>query len=114
VTAARLVFGLTLLINLAAVYWPSEPVPGPQVVPHLDKLGHVVVFAALVFTGRLARFPVLPLVVLVAVHAVVSEVLQHVLYTRRSGDPWDVVADWVGIAVGAALPLRRRWGIIRA
>jgi len=35
------------------------------------------------------------------VHGVVSEVVQHTLYTSRTGDPLDVLADGTGVAVGA-------------
>jgi len=38
-----------------------------------------------------------------AVHAVVSEMIQYRWYRYRTGDPADVVADWVGIAVGVLL-----------
>ena len=35
-------------------------------------------------------------------HAVVSELVQHFAYVGRTGDPVDVLADWVGVAVGVA------------
>jgi uncharacterized membrane protein YgdD (TMEM256/DUF423 family) len=38
-----------------------------------------------------------------AAHAVASEMIQHLWYRYRTGDPLDVVADWVGIAVGLLL-----------
>jgi hypothetical protein len=38
-----------------------------------------------------------------AAHAVVSEVVQHLWYRHRTGDPLDVAADWAGIAVGVLL-----------
>ena len=38
-----------------------------------------------------------------AAHAVVSELIQHVWYQHRTGDPLDVVADWIGIAAGVVL-----------
>ena len=37
------------------------------------------------------------------VQAVGSEVLQGALLPNRSGDPWDVVADLVGVAAGLAV-----------
>jgi hypothetical protein len=37
------------------------------------------------------------------VHAVVSELIQHVWYQHRTGDLLDVVADWVGIAAAVVL-----------
>jgi hypothetical protein len=50
--------------------------------------------------GRRTSFLV---VAIFAAHAVVSEVIQHVWYRYRTGDPLDVLADWVGIAVGFLL-----------
>jgi hypothetical protein len=35
-----------------------------------------------------------------AVHAVLSEVVQGSLYRYRTGDPYDVLADWVGLGLG--------------
>jgi hypothetical protein len=50
--------------------------------------------------GRRTSFLV---VAIFAAHAVVSEVIQHVWYRYRTGDPLDVLADWVGITVGFLL-----------
>ena len=36
-------------------------------------------------------------------HAVASELIQHVWYRYRTGDPLDVIADWIGIAAGVVL-----------
>jgi VanZ family protein len=38
-----------------------------------------------------------------AAHGVVSELVQHLFYTTRSGDPFDVLADWTGTALGAVV-----------
>jgi hypothetical protein len=46
------------------------------------------------------------LVGLLVVHAVSSELIQHWLLANRSGDPADVAADLVGIAVGLLIGLR--------
>lgn len=76
-------------------------VPGPAGVPGLDKIGHALLFgipAALAWALRA------PWVVLLLVgHALVSEPLQHHLVPGRMMDPWDAVADLVGIALGVAL-----------
>ena len=50
--------------------------------------------------GRCARCALAVLVF--AIHAPVSELVQHFLLPGRSGDGWDVVLDLVGVAVGAA------------
>jgi len=53
---------------------------------------------------RLPRPPAQAVVVgIFAAHAVVSELIQHVWYRHRTGDPLDVLADWVGIAAGVLL-----------
>ena len=39
---------------------------------------------------------------LFAIHGPVSEVVQHLLLPRRSGDPYDLIADVVGIGLGVA------------
>ena len=37
---------------------------------------------------------------LFVVHGVISELIQHLFYPNRAGDPLDVLADWSGIVVG--------------
>ena len=53
------------------------------------------------------------LVGLLALHAPVSELVQHFLLPNRSGDPWDAVADLGGVVLGVTLAVvgrrRRRW-----
>ena len=62
--------------------------------------------------GRLLGARAVGLVVaLFVLHAGVSEVVQGELYTTRSGDPLDALADVVGTALGLAayvLLVRRR------
>jgi VanZ family protein len=52
-------------------------------------------------------------VLLFAIHAPVSELVQHFLLPGRSGDVWDAVLDLVGVALGAAALVvgarLRRW-----
>jgi VanZ family protein len=52
-------------------------------------------------------------VLIFAVHAPLSELVQHYALPGRTGDVWDAVLDLVGVAVGAAaLVVRgrpRRW-----
>ena len=55
--------------------------------------------------------------VVFAVHAPLSEVIQHVVLPGRSGDVWDAVVDLAGVGLGAAVlglvgvvgARRRRW-----
>lgn len=88
-----------LLLQLVVLYAPSAP-GGPSVA-HADKLVHATVFALPVLLLLLARLPWLPVVALVGAHAPVSEVVQARLLSARAGDPWDAVADLVGVGLGA-------------
>ena len=101
---------VALLVQFAVVYAPSAG--GAPAVPHLDKLVHASVFALPVLFGLLARLPLAPVVGLMALHAPVSEVVQGTLLSQRSGDPWDAVADLVGVVLGAvvATAVLRRGG----
>jgi hypothetical protein len=66
--------------------------------------------------GRaLPRTALVVVAAIFAAHAVVSELIQHTFYRTRTGDPRDVLADGVGVAVGVgAFQLARRWSDGRA
>ncbi len=102
----RLAFLASVAANLVALYWPRPVSEGG--IPHVDKLGHVLVFAAVAWTGLRAGVPARALLPLLAGHAVLSEVAQATVLTRRSGDLADVAADLAGILVGM-LPARASW-----
>lgn len=103
-----------VLVHLYGLYRPTGPPPSLW-FPHSDKVQHALGFAAPVALILLARLParrdlgaarelrgrfVAVVVVVFALHAVVSEVIQHLAYVHRTGDPVDVLADWVGVAAG--------------
>lgn len=96
----------TVALQLAVLYWPRPPSVPSGGLP-LDKVAHVVVFAlpvvALVAVGASRRWVAAAMVV----HAAASELVQHTLLARRSGDPGDVAADLVGVALGVLVA--RRW-----
>ena len=114
-------------LQLWGLYRVTGP-PSPGWFPAADKAEHLIGFAAPVLlflltvelgarhrTGRPAgRGAVLAIVSGFAAHGVVSEVVQHVAYRTRTGDPLDTVADWAGVAVGwavfAGLVRRHRLG----
>lgn len=101
-------FAAAVAAQFVVLYAPSAP--GAPVFAGFDKLVHAAVFAAPVVLGLLAGMPAGPLVVLVALHAPVSEVVQHEVLPGRSGDLFDLVADLTGVALGVliTLGLRRR------
>lgn len=94
-------FALAVIVQLLALYWPNPPQGGGA--PGLDKVVHVGVFLAPALLGLLAGLRPVVLAPLLIAHAVASELVQHFLLPGRAGDPWDAVADIVGVAVGLAL-----------
>lgn len=101
----RAVFAIAIIVNLVLLYWPRVDTPGTG-VPHLDKLAHVAAFAAVAWSGRRAGCSRRWLVPVLAVHGIVSELVQHLLLPGRAGDPADVVADVIGVAAGMLLGRR--------
>lgn len=106
---------LAVVLQLWGVY-AVRPPAGANWFPGADKVQHAVAFALPVLlvpwadtlrrraAGRAPRARVLVAMVWIsAAHAVVSELVQHIAYTDRVGDPLDVLADWSGIAVGGLL-----------
>lgn len=101
---------LLLTVLLVAQVWALYlvvPGEGEPFVPHQDKLGHAVLFGApfalaLVLRSRVAALGLIG-------HALASEVLQHVFTSTRMVDPWDAVANLVGIGLaGLLVGLARR------
>ena len=108
----RVVATLAVLVHLAAIYWPRVDVVGP--VPWTDKVVHVLLFGVptvLLLVARPPRIQPAVVVGVLALHAPVSELLQHFLLPHRSGDVWDAVADLGGVVLGVTLAVvgRRRW-----
>ena len=95
---SRGVFSLAVLTSLVVLFAPSGDVPAAP--PGVDKVVHLVVFAALGFTGRWAGIRARPLAVLLAGYAGLSEIIQAATALARSGSVADVVADLAGAGVG--------------
>jgi hypothetical protein len=102
-------------LQLWGLYRVAGPLRPPW-FPFADKLEHAVGFALpvmLILLATALRRPPgwkwtspaaqVAVVGVFAAHAVVSELIQHVWYLHRTGDPLDVVADWGGIAAGVML-----------
>lgn len=99
----------SLVVHLAALYWPRVDAAGP--VTWTDKVVHVLLFGVpTVLVLRAWRRPWLA-VALLGLHAPVSELVQHAWLPDRSGDAWDAVADLGGVVLGVTLAVvgRRRW-----
>lgn len=103
---ARMLFVGAVVANLALLYLP--PPDGGSGLPHVDKVVHLLAFAAVAWSGLRARVPASWLLPVLALHAGVSELVQDLLIPGRSGDVADVAADLVGILAGSALA-RASW-----
>jgi hypothetical protein len=98
---------LAVAVHLYGLYRVTGP-PTVSWFPGSDKLEHAIGFGLPVFLilvtldryGRCGRGVPWLVAGVFALHAVVSELIQHWLYTSRSGDPRDVLADWVGVVLG--------------
>ena len=114
---------VAVAVQLYGLYRVAGP-PSPPLFGNADKVEHLVGFAVPVVlilvtvslrqqasgVGDTRRALVIVTALFLA-QAVVSEIIQHVFLPGRSGDPLDVLADTVGIAVGLAghAAWRRRW-----
>ena len=100
-----------VVVQLAVLYWPVVTIEGP--VSWTDKVVHLLVFAVPTYAVGRALGSVRTAVVAFALHAPVSELVQHFLLPGRSGDPWDAVLDLVGVSLAAAALVvgarLRRW-----
>lgn len=107
----RVALGLLVVVHLVVLYAPDGG--GAPPFSGADKVVHVATFASVALAGLRAGLAARWWVPVVAGHAVVSELVQHWLLPHRTGDPADVVADLVGVAVGvlaARLLGRASWG----
>lgn len=123
-----LLAAVAVAIQFFALYRPSGP-PSSLSIPGLDKVAHLLIFALPVLLILLALSSSVRslspsvrslslskgmiIIGIFAAHAVISEVVQGTFYRHRNGDPWDVVADVLGIALGGlvfVLVARRRSG----
>ncbi|MFM6851471.1 MAG: VanZ family protein [Terrabacter sp.] len=100
-----------VVVQLAVLYWPVVTIEGP--VSWTDKVVHLLVFAVPTYAVARALGSVRTAVLVFALHAPVSELVQHFLLPGRSGDPWDAVLDLVGVGLAAAALVvggrLRRW-----
>lgn len=100
VALLRAGFVLALLVQVYLLYFEVPGTSDLPLFPHVDKVVHAAMFALPAAIAVLARLPLWPVVVALAVHAPVSELVQGNLITGRFADPLDMLADWGGIALG--------------
>ena len=103
-------FVLTLAVQACLLYLYVPTGPGTALFPHADKVVHVLLFALPAGVGALSPVGTRIVAAVLALHAPVSEVIQHAFIAGRYGDVWDVVADLlgVGVGIGVAVLIRRR------
>jgi len=94
-----LVLGVAVVVQMVVLYMPTAPA-GPQITG-LDKLVHICVFAAPAMAALMAGIDVRWVLGILAVDAPVSELVQHFALPHRTGDPFDAMADFVGLALGS-------------
>jgi len=97
---------VAVVAQLLALYWPVVTVQGP--VSWTDKVVHLLVFAVPTYAVGRALGSARTAVLVFALHAPVSELVQHFALPGRTGDVGDAVVDLVGVALAAALLVVRR------
>lgn len=94
---------VVLALHAVALYLPGSAIAASPV--GFDKVAHLSLFgipaALAVLAGGWWRRWVPPLLV---AHAAISEVVQGSLIPNRAGDPFDALADVIGILLG--------WGVV--
>ena len=88
-----------MALQLIALYSPQVPA-GPQITG-LDKVVHIFIFAGPTLAALMAGISAPWALGILAVHAPVSELIQHFALAHRSGDVFDALADFGGVALGA-------------
>jgi hypothetical protein len=93
----RVLLAVAVVVQLVVLYAPRAPSTGP--VPGVDKVVHATVFGAVAWAAVRCGIARWVIVVVLAAHAVLSELLQAALLPARSGDPLDAVADVAGVVL---------------
>jgi hypothetical protein len=94
----RWALGVALVVQLIALYVPRAPA-GPQ-VNGFDKVIHLSIFAAPALAALIVGIRARWALGILAVHAPISELIQHFALPHRSGDVFDALADICGVLLG--------------
>lgn len=109
------VWGLMIAAVAAGSLAPSPALPGLP-FPGADKLEHLLGYAALsgyavmLFADRRAQLRAAGGLVLLGL---VIEIAQWTLTVSRSAEPWDVIANLMGVALGQGLRTSRAAGLLQ-
>ena len=109
-SSVRTIFRILFCTLLLAVFWLAL-MPAPNIaklVSWQDKIEHAALFAGLALLA-LAAWPQRPLAIALGllVYGAAMEVAQS-FTAHRVGDPWDWLADAVGLLALLPFVLRRR------
>jgi len=102
-------FAVAVVVQTVALYAPRTPQVGDGFP--WDKVVHVTLFLVVAAFGVRAGIDLRVLVALLVGQAVVSEILQAILLSERSGDFGDLAADLGGAAAGLVVG---HWWVRRA
>ncbi|MDK4679643.1 VanZ family protein [Kingella negevensis] len=86
----------------------------PPPFPHFDKLAHCLLFFAQTWLLAKAwlteslKVPTRTLFIFGLVYAICSEIAQHLLTKTRQGDPFDALADMIGVSVALYLAISKQ------
>jgi VanZ family protein len=94
----RWAFGLAMAVQLMALYAPRAPA-GPH-VNGFDKVIHLSIFAVPAFVALMVGIRARWALGILALHAPISELIQHFVLPHRSGDVFDAIADTIGVLLG--------------
>ncbi|MGY1844232.1 VanZ family protein [Modestobacter sp. SYSU DS0875] len=97
---SRGVLAVAVLVSLAVLFAPPSDVPDSP--PGVDKLVHLLLFAALAGSGRWAGIGRAVLAGALVLYAAVSELLQATDLVGRDASVADLLADVVGVVLGLA------------
>ncbi|GAA1903139.1 VanZ family protein [Lapillicoccus jejuensis] len=89
---------VAVALQLAALYWPRVTIEGPTT--WTDKLVHPAIFALPLVLVSLWWGRWRPVLLVLLVHAPVSELVQHYVLPHRDGDVLDALTDVAGLVVG--------------
>jgi VanZ family protein len=107
IAASVLLLAVIVYLSLAPSVGLDLPLPR-----NADKLEHALAYVGLAmwFTGIVARQQFWKVALGLFALGLSIEFLQAAMHYGRQGDPWDLLANVVGIATGMAIGARRTGG----